>query len=96
MPQYAIAMRSLAASVLTADAFLRAGGGTLLLLAVLGYILPSGGGPPPSPDIGQTIGRTVLASVALIGARASDTVLRRRLSLAIGVTLFVFGSGLFQ
>ena len=72
--------------------YLRWGGRALLVLGMLGFVLPAEWGTPSfTLDVGQSIGRTVLAAAALTGSGGEEPAGQRRLCLVVGALLLFFG-----
>ena len=77
---------------LTPQGFLLRASTVLLVFGMLGFILPAEWGTPSfTLDVGQSIGRTVLAAAGLIGSREEEPTRQRRLCLVLGAVLLLFG-----
>jgi hypothetical protein len=62
-----------------------------LIFAIAGFILPGHWSTPAlTLDVGQSIGRTILAATAFTGCRAAGDSSKRRVSLTIGAILLFF------
>ena len=79
-------------SNLTPLSYLQRGGSVLLLLGLMGFVLPAEWGTPSfTLDVGQSIGRTVIAAAGLIASRGEEPAWQRRLCLVVGALLLFFG-----
>jgi hypothetical protein len=87
------ASRRRAAYLLTPEAFLRLGGTALLILGMAGFVLPAAWWSHVfTLDVGQSVGRTLLAAVALTGLRTDSHIVQRRVALAVAAVLVFFGA----